>query len=160
MKSAKRTKKDSVQHGGMSAEFICTQLDYCDATDLWTDILAVVAPAAAGFRGNILSAGVALGEVAKEFSGGKLTQYLTRLLAGTTMTVKGDGKVDLIDSRAKLDEAFTGREAFVPFAVKQALEVNFKGFLDGLDLAGIKIQTLFRSADSTPSTSDTGPSTD
>lgn len=156
MKSARRTRKDSAEHEGMSVEFVTTQLPFCDATDLLADMTSIIAPNGGSYLGGYAARGEALGQIAKEFVGGRLTALLARLLASTTMNVKGDGKVDLIDSREKLDEAFTGREMFVPFAVKAALEVNFKGFLAGLALVGLKIPKLPPSADSSQSTNATG----
>ena len=114
MKSARRNRKDAAEHEGVSVEFVTTQLPFCDATDLLSDMTAIIAPTGGAYLGGYAARGEALGGIAKEFVGGRLTALLSRLLAGTTMNVRGDGKVDLIDSRAKLDEAFTGREAFLP----------------------------------------------
>lgn len=156
MKSARKTRQDTVEHEGASVEFITSQLPFCDATDLLTDMSSVIAPGAGLYMGGYADRGEMLGKIAKEYVGGRLTGLLSRLLAGTTMTVRGDGKVDLIDSREKLDLAFTGREALVFPAVRFALEVNFKGFLGGIALIGLKIPTLFRSEDSSQSTTATG----
>lgn len=156
MKSARKTRKDTVEHGGVSVDFVTTQLPFCDATDLLADMSAVVAPTGGLYMGGYADRGEAIGKLAKEFIGGRLTALLTRLLAGTTMNVRGEGKVDLIDSREKLDLAFSGREAFVFPAAKFALEVNFKGFLDGIGLIGLKIPKLSPSEDSSQSTSTTG----
>ncbi len=156
MKSARRTRKDTVDHEGVSVEFVTTQLPFCDATDLLADMSAVVAPTGGLYMSGYADRGEAIGKLAKEYVGGRLTALLQRLLAGTTINVRGDGKVDLIDSREKLDAAFTGREAFVFPAVKIALEVNFKGFLGGLALIGLKIPKLSHSEDSSQSTSATG----
>lgn len=156
MKSARKTRKDTVDHDGTSVEFTTTQLPFCDATDLLADMSAVIAPTGGLYMGGYADRGEALGKVAREFVGGRLTGLLTRLLAGTTMNVRGEGKVDLIDSRDKLDLAFSGREMFVFPAAKFALEVNFKGFLAGIGLIGLKIPKLSPSEDSSPSTSATG----
>jgi hypothetical protein len=156
VKSARKSRTDTVEHGGISATFLTSQLPFCDATDLLADISAAVAPTGGMYLGGYADRGEALGKLAKDFIGGRLSALLQRLLAGTTMTVRGVGNVDLIDSRDKLDLAFTGREAFVFPAVRFALEVNFKGFLDGIGLIGLKIPKLSPSEDSSPSTSTTG----
>lgn len=160
MKPKRKSRNDTVEHEGVSVEFITTQLSFCDATDLLADMGAVVAPTGGLYLGGYADKGEALGRLAKEYVGGRLTGLLTRLLAGTTMVVRGEGKVDLIDSREKLDLAFTGREAFIFPAVKFALEVSFKGFLAGIGLIGLKIPKLPPSGDSSQSTSGTGSGTD
>lgn len=141
-------------------EFSCTEMQFCDAVDLLADMTAVVGPAGGGYIGGALSRGIAVGEFAKEVAGGKLTSFLSRVLSTTTMIDKGAKlKVDLLDSREKLNTAFTGRAKFVFPAVKLALEVSFKDFLDGLRLIGWKLPTMptqSGSADSSPSTSVTG----
>lgn len=156
MKSARKTRKDTVEYGGVSVEFTTTEIEFCDATDLLTDMSAVVAPTGGLYLGGYADRGEAIGKLAKEFVGGRLTALLQRLLACTTVSIRGEGKVDLLDSREKLNAAFSGRKAFVFPAVKIALEVNFKDFLDGLALVGIKIPTLSPSEDSSQSTSATG----
>lgn len=144
-----------------NVEIHCAELLFCDATDLLADLTAIIAPAAGDFQGGMAHAGDALGRIAREIIGGALTGYLTRLLATTTMIVKGEGggKFDLLDSKDKLNRAFTGRQKFIYPAVKLALEVNFKGFLDGLALIGMKIPKLMPvppSEDSSQSTTATG----
>lgn len=144
-----------------NVEIHCVELPFCDATDLLADLMAIVAPAGGDFNAGMAHAGDALGRIAREIVGGALTRYLTRLLATTTMIVKGEGggRFDLIDSKDALNRAFTGRQKFIYPAVKLALEVNFKGFLDGLALIGIKIPKLMPappSADSSQSTTATG----
>lgn len=138
--------------------FHSTELEFCDATDVLADMLAVIAPGGGTFQEGLATRGEAIGQMAKELAGGRLTSLLPRILAGTTMIIRGEGagKVDLINSREKLNQAFSGRKKFVFPAVKLALEVSFKDFLDGLALIGVKIPTLTRSEDSSPSTTATG----
>ncbi len=63
-------------------------------------------------------------------------------------------------SRSAIDKAFIGRAQFIPAAVKLAMEVNFKSFLDGIKLIGIDLNppttSPSSSEDSDQSTSATG----
>lgn len=154
MSGGRRTRTEAFD----GVELICTEMEFCDAVDLLADMTAVIAPAGGAYVGGVASRGIALGEFAKEVAGGKLTKFLTRVLATTTMIVRAEKlKVDLLDSRDKLNQAFSGRPKFVFPAVKLALEVNFKDFLDGLGLIGLKLPTAASgSEDSSPSTSATG----
>lgn len=149
-----------------SIEIISMELEFCDATDLYAEMVAVIAPSGGSFVGGIGSLGLALGAIAREFSGGGLTKQLARLLKTTTLIDRSAKvKVELLDSRKKLDEAFTGRQKYVFPAVKLALEVSFADFLDGpkligLDLASwLKTLTGSSSEGSAPSTTATGEGT-
>lgn len=149
-------------------EFVSTEMLFCDATDLGADLMAAMGRAAGawlagGAKGSpgagVLVRSEALQMVALEVVGGRLTSYLARILATTTMLVRGEhaGKFDLKD-RAALDRAFTGRQKYIFPAVKLALEVSLGGFLDGLKLIGIKLPTM--TMEESPSDSeDSAPST-
>lgn len=138
------------------------EMEFCDAVDLFTDMTAAIAPSAGALVGGIASRGLALGEIAKEVAGGKLTAYLARVLATTTLIVPSEKlKVELINSREQLNKAFTGRAKLIYPAVKLALEVSFKDFLDDewLSLLGLKIPTKTTESspeDSSPSMSAIG----
>lgn len=154
---ARKTRMEAVDN----VEIHSTELEFCDATDLLTDMTAVIGPAAGAAQGGMANVGEAIAMFAREVVGGRLTGYLTRLLKCTTVIVKGDNavKVSLLDSRDKLNKAFTGRQQMIFPAVKLALEVSFADFLGGLALVGLdmeKIKTLLSSGDSSPSTSATG----
>ncbi len=145
-----------------TVEIVSTELLFCDATDLLADMMAVIGMPAAAARGGA-ALGDALAMFAREVVGGRLTGYLTRVLANTTMIARGEGSGTFgMDSRDALDKAFTGRQKYIAPAVKLALEVSFAGFLDGLGLIGIslpKIPPLMvpsPSEDSSQSTSATG----
>lgn len=150
--ASRRSKRLAVEN----VEFLSTELEFCDATDLLADMSSIIAPVGGLYMGGYADRGEAIGKIAKEFVGGRLTTLLARLLACTTMSIRGEGKVDLIDSREKLNAAFTGRSKFIYPAVKLALEVSFKDFLDGLALIGVKTPTLSHSEDSSPSMTATG----
>lgn len=149
-----------------SVEIVSTELLFCDATDLGADMMAAVGMPAGmigvamrqGFGVNV---GEAIGMFARELVGGKLTGYLTRVLANTTLIVRGEGAGTFsMDSREALDKALTGRQKYIAPAVKLALEVSFTGFLDGLALIGIELKnlmpTISPSEDSSQSTIATG----
>lgn len=145
-----------------SVEIVSTELLFCDATDLLADMGAVIGiPAAAAQQGRA-AVGEAVAMFAREVIGGRLTGYLTRVLANTTMIARGEGAGTFgMDSRDALDKAFTGRQRYIMPAVKLALEVSFAGFLDGLALIGIKLPKMPKMApssfeDSSQSTSATG----
>lgn len=146
-----------------TVEIVSTELLFCDATDLLADMGAVIAmPGAAAAQGRA-AIGDAIAMFAREVVGGRLTGYLTRVLANTTMIARGEGAGTFaMGSRDALDKAFTGRQKYVVPAVKLALEVSFAGFLDGLGLIGIELPKMppmvvpFPSEDSSQSTSATG----
>jgi len=130
-------------------EFVSTELLYCDAQDLLADMVASMGQAAGawfagqgGSRQAMLAVrGEAAGMLAREVAGGKLTSYQTRLLASTTMFVRGDGAGRFeLGSRDGLNKAFTGRKKYAFPAIKLATEVNFAGFLDGLAMIGIDLR--------------------
>lgn len=140
-----------------NVEFYSTELLFCDATDLLADMSAVIAPAGGAWNTAVANRGDAIAMFAREVSNGRLTSFLARVLSGTTMMVRGAGAGTFdLGSRDGLNNAFTGRQKFAFPAVKLALEVSFKGFLDGLALIGLKIPTQSTSGDSNPSTSATG----
>lgn len=147
-----RTKKITVEN----CDIHTTELEFCDATDLWADLLAALGGAGGAYAEGAVNGGEALGRIAKEVAAGGLVRFLARVLARTTVIFKGDAKVELLDSREKLNQAFTGRQKFAFHAVKLALEVNFKDFLDGLESIGLKIPRPSLSAVSPPSTAATG----
>lgn len=149
-----------------SVEIVSTELLFCDATDLLADMMAAIGMPAgmigvamrSGFGVNV---GEAIAMFARELVGGKLTTYLTRVLANTTMIVRGDGSGTFgMGSRDALDKALTGRQKYIMPAVKLALEVSLMGFLDGFDLIGIDLKklmpTISTSEDSSQSMSATG----
>lgn len=144
-----------------SVEIVSTELLFCDATDLLADMGAVIAMPGAAARGGA-AVGDAIAMFAREVVGGRLTGYLTRVLANTTMIARGDGAGTFgMDSRDALDKAFTGRQKYIAPAVKLALEVSFSGFLDGLSLIGIDLRKMIPkvqlpSEDSSQSMSATG----
>lgn len=145
-------------------ELRSTELETCDALDLFADMMPFLAPTHGHYTEGTINAGEALGNLAREFTGGGLVKHLLRLLACTTLHDKeGKGsKVELIgESREKMNLAFGGRGKLLVPAVKLALEVSFKDFLEGLALAGLKLpKILSPSATSIPSTPDTGSSTE
>jgi len=158
-----KTKRQTIDN----IELISTELEFCAATDLLADMGAAVAPAGASLYEKYATRGEALGVLAREVAGGRLTAFLVRLLAGTTMIVReGKGeKIELLASREKLNEAFNGRKKYVFPAVKLALEVSFADFLDGLKLVGIAIPKVPTPKVPTPtmtpsSFEDSIPSTD
>lgn len=123
-------------------KLISTELDVCDSIDLIADIMGPLAPAGAAWNTGA-HAGDAIGMLARELTGGGLTRNLIRLLSCTTLVCKSEQlKVELIDSREKFNQAFAGRAKYVAPAVKLAVEVSLSGFLDGLELIGIKKPTL------------------
>lgn len=130
----------------------CVELDYVTSVDLLSDLVAAIGPAGAVAQGQMSAE--ALTMMAGALVSGRLTELQARLLTGTTVVFPGE-KVDIVD-RDSLNRAFTGRKKYAIAVTKFALEVNFKDFLDGLALAGLEIQTLSRSDDSSPSTSATG----
>lgn len=147
-----------------TVEIVSTELLFCDATDLTADLLAIAGPAGAGFttRGgrDRIDAVAAL---AREVVGGRLTSYLTRILANTTLIVRGDGAGTYpLNTKDALNKAFTGRQKYVFPAVSLAMEVSLVGFLDGLALIGFDLRGMMTttvespSEDSSQSTSATG----
>ncbi len=118
---------------------ISTELEFMDAADLVPELTAILAPGYAAAGASDASIGQAIASMAMALTGGKLTALLPRLLKGTTVVVPDEGdklvKIDLIDPRA-LNRAFTGRKKLAMGVVKLALEVNFRDFFDGVDLAG------------------------
>lgn len=130
----------------------CVELDYVTSVDLLADLLAAVGPAGAVGAGEVNAE--AIGMMASALVSGRLTELQARLLKGTTLVFPGD-KVDIID-RDSLNRAFTGRKKYAIAVTKFALEVNFKDFLDGLALAGLRTPMRSRSEGSSPSTSATG----
>jgi hypothetical protein len=150
-----RKTKSVTLDGGV--EIHSTELEFCDATDLMTDLIAAIAPAAGSFQAGIAHMGDAAGQICRELAAGRLTTYLARVLAGTTLIVKGDKlKVDLINSRDKLNLAFSGRQKLVAPAVELAWEVSFADFLGVLAELSAKIQKRSPSATSSESTESTG----
>lgn len=152
-----------------AVEFVSTELLFCDATDLLADMMAAMGPAGGAWQAGtggtpqarMAVRGEAVAMLAREVSAGRLTSYLVRVLAGTTMIVRGDGAGNYdLKNREALNRAFTGRQRYAFPAVKLALEVNFQGFLDGLGLIGVDMSKLTTkdspSEDSSPSTSATG----
>lgn len=135
---------------GDALTVVTTELEYFEAEDLKFTIGAAVFGGSDGFAG-----------VARYLSGGKLAELLPRLLAGTDVVFKGDGrKYSLGGGRATISEAFTGRAKYMPAVLRIVLEANYADFFDGLALAGLKvpeeIRALFSSETSIPSTSVTG----
>lgn len=140
-----------------NVELVSTELGFCDATDLLADMLAVIAPGGSAYQGNIASRGEAVGLIARELIGGRLSGYLVRMLSGTSMIVRGEEAMNItLSSKANLDKAFAGRKKYAPAAVKLAVEVNYKDFLDGLGLIGMKWKEEIPSETSSPSTTATG----
>jgi hypothetical protein len=140
-----------------NVELCSTEFGFCDATDLLADMLAVVAPAGGQYQAGMALRGEAIGLVARELIGGRLSGYLVRMLSGTSMIVRGEGAMNtLLNSKAKLDTAFAGRKKFAPLAVKLAVEVNYADFLDGLALIGMKWKEETPSVTSSQSTAATG----
>jgi hypothetical protein len=123
-------------------QVITTELEFMDAADLVPELTAVLAPGYAAAGGDDSSIGKAIANMAMALTGGKLTALLPRLLKGTTVIVPDEGgklvKIDLTEPRA-LNRAFTGRKKLAMGVVKLALEVNFRDFFDGVDLAGLTI---------------------
>src|SRR5262245_20256111 len=105
-------------------------------------MMAVLGLAGGAYEEGALNRGDVLGLTGKELTGAQLPKFPGRLLACTTLVGGGEGKSGRIGSLEKLNRAFTGRQRFVFPAVKLALEVSFKDFLDGLVLIGAKIPTL------------------
>lgn len=149
-----------------SVEIVSTELLFCDATDLAADMMAAVGMPAGmigvairnGFGVNV---GEAVAMFARELVSGKLTGYLTRLLANTTLIARGEGAGTFaMNSRDALDKALTGRQKYIAPAVKLAMEVSLTGFLDGFGLIGFDLKklmpTISPSEDSSQSTSATG----
>lgn len=141
-----------------NVELVSTELGFCDATDLLADMLAVIAPAGGQYQGGMASRGEAVGLIARELIGGRLSGYLVRMLSGTSMIVRGEGAMNLtLNSKANLDKAFAGRKKYAIAAVKQAVEVNYKDFLDGLALIGMTLPEMARPSEtSSQSTTATG----
>jgi hypothetical protein len=143
-----------------TVEIHSTELLFCDATDLFADLTAVIGPAGAGFARGGAQLGDAIAMFAREVVGGRLVSYLTRVLASTSMVVRGDGAGNYsLGNRAALDKAFTGRQKFVFPAVKLALEVSLSGFFQGFALIGFDPAAMMgrtSSEDSSQSTSATG----
>jgi hypothetical protein len=152
-----------------TVEIVSTEMLFCDATDLGTDLLAAMGQAAGAWMAGgtpgaagagLLVRGEAMQMIAAQVSSGRLTSYMARLLATTTMIVRGDNAgVHHLKDREALNRAFTGRQKYIFPAVKLALEVSLGGFLDGAKLIGIKIPTMTTdpslSEDSDQNTSDT-----
>lgn len=136
---------------------ISTELDVCTSLDLIADVMGPLAPAGGAWTsGQAANAGEAVGMIAREMVGGTLTKHLITVLSCTTLTAP-QLKIDCIDSREKLNQAFAGRQKFLLPAVKLAVEVSLAGFLDGLELIGMKKPNLAQSfADSKTSTDATG----
>jgi hypothetical protein len=151
---SRKTKSITLEGG---VEIHSTELEFCDATDLMTDIIATVAPAAGSYQAGIAHMGDAAGLICRELASGRLTTYLARVLAGTTIFIKEEKlRVDCINSRDKLNKAFSGRQKLVAPAVELAWEVSFKDFLGVLAELSAKIQKLSPSAASSESTESTG----
>lgn len=149
----RKSKKVTIEN----VDITSTELAFCDAADLLPDLVAAIGPSGGAWNEGSGNLGDVIGMLAEKFTSGGLVRYLGRLLSCTSIVDKdAKVKVELLDSREKLDEAFTGRQKLVPVAVKLALEVSFKDFLEGLALAGLKIPTLSPSAVSVPSTTATG----
>lgn len=149
-----RSKSDTFDN----IELCSTELGFCDATDLLADMMAVVAPGGGAYQGGMASRGEAIGLIARELIGGRLSGYLVRMLSGTSMIARGADALNItLNSKANLDKAFAGRKKYAIAAVKQAVEVNYKDFLDGLALIGLKLPDMARPSDvSSPSTTVTG----
>lgn len=153
---SRRTKKLDVDE---SVTLHSTELEFCAATDLLADMTMVAGPAIGAWKDGSVNKGEAIAMLARELVGGRLSAHLTRLLACTTLIAKdGDKpmKVENLDSREKLNKAFTGRQKYIGAAVKLALEVSFVDFLGALALAGLPIPNLSSSESSTQTTTDIG----
>lgn len=150
MPSARRSRVETVE----GVEIHSVELEFCDAADLLPELLAIVAPAG-GVANGMLNIGEAVGAMARELVGGRLTALMPKVLAATSVLIPGVGLIDLT-SRENLNRALSGRKKFIFPVMKLALEVSFADFLDGLKLVGITIPTLSPSADSDPSTNATG----
>ena len=152
------SKKTKTVQVDSDVTIISSELDVCDALDLIADIMGPIAPAMGSYHTGRAEMGEAVGMISRELTGGALTRNLTRILKCTTVVIKSANlKVDLIDSREKLNQAFAGRQKYLPSAVKLAVEVSLADFLDGLKLIGLKMPTPGQDfGDSTLSTSATG----
>ena len=119
------------------------ELEFMDAADILPELTAIIAPGYAAAQGDDASIGKAISNMALALTGGRLTSLLPRLLKGTTVIVPDEGgklvKIDLMDARS-INRAFTGRKKLAIGVVKLALEVNFRDFFDGADLAALGIQ--------------------
>jgi hypothetical protein len=144
-----------------TVEIVSTELLFCDAVDLAADMgIPLGGPGAMVWQGRA-ALGEAISMFAREVVGGRLVGYLVRVLANTTMIARGDGAGSFaMTGRDALDKAFTGRQRYIFPAVKLALEVTYRGFLDGFALIGLDPPTMpemtLPSEDSSPSTSATG----
>lgn len=152
---SKKTKTIAVDS---DVSIMTMELDVCDSLDLIAEIVGPVAPSMSAWNTGRADMGEAMGMLSRELTGGSLTRHLVSLLKCTTVIVKSEKlKVELLDSREKLNQAFAGRQKYLASAVKLAMEVSLSDFLDGLKLIGMKIPSLAPpSEDSTPSTSVTG----
>jgi hypothetical protein len=148
-----------------SVEIVSTELMPCDALDLLADISGVVAPAAGlamAWKTGVGNIGASLQQLTEQLAGGRLTSYLPRLLAGSTLIARGQGAGNFgMADRAAFNKAFMGRTQFIAPAVKLAVEVNYTSFLDGVKSIGIDLMPTTMTApssseDSDPSTTDIG----
>lgn len=147
-----------------SVEIYSSELPPCDALDLLAEISGIITPAAGAvhaWKTGSGGLGASLQMLTEQLTGGRLTSYLPRLLAGTTLLARGEGAGNYgMASRDAINKAFIGRAKLMAPAVQLAMEVNFKSFLDGMKLIGIDLKTpttsQSTSEDSDLSTSDIG----
>lgn len=118
------------------------ELEFMDAADLVPELLSVVSPAFGAGEGNSEAAtGAAIGAMAAGLAGGKIRSILPRLLKRTVVVVPAKskdnpgGKFDLLEGEEAINNAFRGRKKLGIAVIKHALEVNFRDFFDGSDLA-------------------------
>lgn len=151
-------KKTKTLNVDSDVTILTMELDVCDSLDLIAEIMGPLAPSMSAWNTGRADMGEAMGMLGRELTGGSLSKHLVSLLKCTTVTVKSEKlKVELLDNREKINQAFAGRAKYLPAAVKLAMEVSLADFLDGLKLIGLKIPTLAPpSEDSTQSTSATG----
>lgn len=126
-----------------------------DAIDLGNDVIAAIGGGAgAGAIGDQISA------VAREFVGGRLTSYLTRLLVGTTIVIRGETKCELGKGRDEINRALSLRPRLLAPMVMAAVEVQIMRFFPESVLTDLRKRMPSPFGSSSPSTSGTGSSTD
>jgi hypothetical protein len=100
----------------------------------------------------------ALNLALQHLDGDKWVSMLVRGLSATQITVAGAGKIDL-SSKEGVERALTEQPQLLFPLLKAVWEVSFAKYFFGLASIGLLTPKDSRTEDSSPSTSNSGPST-
>lgn len=124
-------------------DYFVVPLDALDAHELLvTQLIKIASPIFAAFAGadsqaNVMALAPKVGEALGQLSRAEVDQLTTKLLASVTAQGVFDGKqaerVDL-NAKAKINRVFAGNLKGLYQVLGAVLEVNYRGFFEGLGL--------------------------